>query len=627
MYSLKSSLSVKRAARQSATCVGIALSTLATSSAFAQTPSSAPATVEVSRTPELRAFWVDGFNPGFMTPQQCDDLIANLRAMHCNAVFVQMRKRGDAYYASHYEPWAADDPEHFDALAYLCNLAHQPGKPYIQVHAWVNACAVGGSKNPRGVAALHPEWRAISDTGLDFDGESTKIDPGNPGAADWTYRVYMDIVRHYPIDGIHMDFIRYGGDGKTVGHWGYGPVSLARYRAAMGIVDPTVIPAWNDPKWQQWRRDQVTALVRRVYLGAKSIRPDIIVSAATICWGDGPTSDAMYEQKSAAYTDVFADWRGWMRSGILDLNCPMTYVALDKHPTFWQHWSEFVKDHQYGHASVMGVGVWLNSVPNSLQEIQTTRNPGASGRPAAGAVLFSYAETSAAPTAGQPAGPSLYDALKASSVWSADVPVPAMPWRTHPKLGHIAGFALDGPALTPMDQAAVTLRRRIQGGSGENRRRHGRHWRYAPGEWNTTADGNGFYGFANIQPGTYDIRIDWGQRHLVQQGVVVRAGQVAEAPATVTHRSVSGTGKLKDGAQADYVGAVVTSGSDRLGSYFYIADGVGKPDVRVDAPNLVMPTVAGDIVAISGTVAHQGQLPVIDAGQVRFLGAIVPRSR
>src|SRR5579862_8704979 len=90
---------------------------------------------------ELRAFWVDGFNDGYKTPAQCDSLLAQLRADHCNAVFVQMRKRGDAYYASHYEPWAADDPNHFDALAYLCAAAHAPGQPYIQVHAWINACA------------------------------------------------------------------------------------------------------------------------------------------------------------------------------------------------------------------------------------------------------------------------------------------------------------------------------------------------------------------------------------------------------------------------------------------------------------------------------------------------------
>jgi uncharacterized lipoprotein YddW (UPF0748 family) len=561
----------------------------------------------------LRAFWVDGFNPGFITPQQCDDLMNNLRAMHCNAVFVQVRKRGDAYYASDYEPWANDDQEHFDALDYICKLAHQPGKPYIQVHAWVNATAVGGSKNPRGVAALHPEWHSVSDKGLDFDGESTKIDPGIPGAADWTYRVYMDIVRHYPIDGIHMDFIRYGGDGPTVGHWGYSRVSVGRYRAEMGIDDPTIIPAWNDPKWEQWRRDQVTALVRRVYLGSKALRPKITVSAATICWGDGPTSDAVYEQKSAAYTDVFADWRGWMREGILDLNCPMTYVDEIKHPTYWQHWLTFVKDHQYGHLSAMGVGSWLNIVPNTVQQVKDTRTRTEAGHKSAGAVIFSYAGTNSNNGAEQQYNPALYDALKAPDVWGVDVPVPAMPWKDHPTEGHIAGVALANQELTPMDAAVVTIRRW----------RDGKHHRLMPEEREARADGNGFYGFPYVKPGAYDVRVDWRGHHDVIKRVVVKAGQVAQVPTTAKHRTVSGTGKLKDGTVADYVGVVVTNGSDKLGSYFYIADAMGKPAVRVDAPNLVMPTVAGDVVAIEGVVEHQGRLPAIDAKQVRFLGAVM----
>ena len=32
-----------------------------------------------SERPELRGMWVDGFNDGFKTPQQCDTLLARLR--------------------------------------------------------------------------------------------------------------------------------------------------------------------------------------------------------------------------------------------------------------------------------------------------------------------------------------------------------------------------------------------------------------------------------------------------------------------------------------------------------------------------------------------------------------------
>ena len=131
--------------------------------------------VKSAAKPELRAFWVDGFNDGFKTPGQCDLLLHRLRGMHANAVFVQMRKRADAYYQSHYEGWAQDDPEQFDALAYLCAHAHEAGHPRIQVHAWINACAVGGNASAGALTRLHPEWLSLSDTGADFDGEATKL--------------------------------------------------------------------------------------------------------------------------------------------------------------------------------------------------------------------------------------------------------------------------------------------------------------------------------------------------------------------------------------------------------------------------------------------------------------------
>ena len=99
-----------------------------------------------------------------------------------------MRKRADAYYQTHYEAWATDDAQQFDALQYLCARAHMKGRPRIQVHAWINACAVGGNATAGPLTKDHPEWLSLSDTGADFDTESTKIDPGNPEAAEWTFR-------------------------------------------------------------------------------------------------------------------------------------------------------------------------------------------------------------------------------------------------------------------------------------------------------------------------------------------------------------------------------------------------------------------------------------------------------
>ena len=568
-----------------------------------------------SDRPELRAFWVDGFNDGFKTPAQCDTLLARLRAMHCNAVFVQMRKRADAYYASHYEGWAKDDAGQFDALQYLCDHAHAAGQPRIQIHAWINACAVGGNVSAGALTKLHPEWLSRSDTGADFDGESTKIDPGNPEAAEWTCRVYLDVVRHYDVDGIHLDFIRYGGDGKTVGHWGYNAVSVARYNRRYGTTGQ---PRWNDPRWQSWRRAQVTALVRRIYVSATALKPKLIVSAATICWGDAPRSDAEYEAKSAAYTEVFAPWRDWMREGILDLNCPMTYFSAAKSLPKWQGWNTFVKDHQYGRQAALGVGAYLNPVPASLAMVRETRAVTRAGRRAAGAVLYCY-DTPAGRNGQEIEGDTvLFAALPQSGVYARDVPPSPMPWKARPKTGVLMGTLLSGDGLTPVDGAAVTATRQ----DGRVRRRG-------------ISDGNGWFGFAALPPGTYHVKAVWAGGVDEKSGVsetdrLIEPGEMARAVVLLDRTSVAsqvaGIGEQADGAQVLLNGIVVTSGSDRLGDHFFVADGLGQTPVRVDAPRLVPPTIMGDRVVVSGTLHHTPAGAALQASAVRVVGMEVVKA-
>ena len=508
--------------------------------------------------------------------------------MHANAVFVQMRKRADAYYQSHYEGWAQDDPTQFDALAYLCRHAHEAGHPRIQVHAWINAAAVGGNASAGALTKLHPEWLSLSDTGADFDGEATKIDPGNPQAADWTFRVYMDVVRHYDVDGIHLDFIRYGGDGKTAGHWGYNAVSVARYNARYGTTGQ---PAWNDPRWQAWRREQVTDLVRRVYVAATALKPHLVVSAATICWGDAPPSDRAYETKSASYTEVFAPFRDWMREGILDLNCPMAYFGLPKAAARWAGWNTFAKNHAYGRQVAMGVGAYLNPVPETLALLQNARKPTAAGHAGAGAVVYCYESPSGADGVEHEGDTALFTAI--TRVWTRTVPVPPMSWKTHPTTGALMGTLLSGDNLTPEDGVEVTA---VNDEADVTR--------------TVRADGNGFFAFAGLPPGTFPR-------------LVVQAGQVTSWTPDLGKQfrtSVAGLGNEPEGEKIMLGSAVVSSGSDRLGDHFFAADALGQTPVEIDAPHLIPPTILGDKVAVSGILHHTPGGVVVEASAVRLVG-------
>ena len=47
---------------------------------------------------QYRAFWADAFHPGFKSPAEVDKLVEDLALARANAVFVQMRRRGDSYF-------------------------------------------------------------------------------------------------------------------------------------------------------------------------------------------------------------------------------------------------------------------------------------------------------------------------------------------------------------------------------------------------------------------------------------------------------------------------------------------------------------------------------------------------
>src|SRR5512143_3543891 len=99
----------------------------------------------------------------------------------------------------------------------------------------------------------------------------------------------MHLVNNYDIDGLHLDRIRYpdfSASGQTPANGtsiGYNTTSVARFQQVYDRP-ATPLPATGDPQWMQWRRDQVTNLVRRVYLNTIAMKPNVKVSAALIAY-------------------------------------------------------------------------------------------------------------------------------------------------------------------------------------------------------------------------------------------------------------------------------------------------------------------------------------------------------
>jgi uncharacterized lipoprotein YddW (UPF0748 family) len=488
---------------------------------------------------EFRAFWVDEYHAGIRTPQEAAQLVEDARRANVNTLIVQVRGRADALYTRSLEPPredAAYDPK-FDALQNVVEVAHRAG---LEVHAWVNAMPVWRDpqppRDPRHLFYSHgfdqtgeADWLTHSTTGETRFPVGYFLDPGHPAAAAYLAEIYRNIVQHYVVDGIHFDYIRYPETSERLPRGapvGYNTTSLERFRRFTGCRDT---PAPDDPQWIAWRRQQVTQLVRRIYLEAKAINPRLKVSAAVIAWGAPPHSEKDF-QDAAPMQRVFQDWHGWLKEGILDLAIPMNY-AREADPVVhewfdgWLHWE---KRHKHGRQLVIGLGAYLNPPAATLAQVRRAWQPEGKQR-GEGVSFFSYANLSAAPpTAAE--GPSTATPIlpveggvsaKGLFLTHGEPPeppafpepaaVPRMDWIEQPTRGWLAGVArdADGKAL---DGTRIALKRR----GWVRRTRH------------VAADGNGFFGFADLKPGHYRVWLEARPRGRPLTEVEVAVGRVVQ---------------------------------------------------------------------------------------------------
>jgi uncharacterized lipoprotein YddW (UPF0748 family) len=474
---------------------------------------------------ELRGLWVDAFNSGFKTPAQVTQLIADARAGNFNALFVQVRKRGDAYYNSNFEPKATDIAAGFDPLADLLAKAGTGG-PRIAVHAWIVTYNIWNSQAGTPTPASHPyrtrpEWLTQNDTGTLWDGANYAFDPAHPEVQRHTFNVCQDILSRYAVDGLHFDYVRYSDSGSSTNNqpWGYHPVALQRFQQLTGRSDR---PLPTDAQWLQFRRDQVTALVRKVYLYAWKTRPSAAVSGALICYGSAPTATtaAAFAARDA-YSRVLQDWRGWMQEGILDLAIPMIYrdYSIAARRTEYDAWCAWTRDQQFGRMAAAGAGIYLNSVSSGIAEIKQSRVPGGNNQSLAGVVGYSYAVTNKDSVPRSTFLSALTDDATAETydpggtpVFAPAAAVPPMPWKSNTSKGHLMGTLTDAPG-TPFDGAVLTLT--------------------GPASRTLTTDATGFFGSVDLPAGTYTLTVSHPGFLTVERTITITGTHVTEAAVTL----------------------------------------------------------------------------------------------
>lgn len=450
---------------------------------------------------QFRGYWVDAFGDGMYTPGQIDDVIAATKAINANAIIAQVVRRGDCFCnkaAAARTEQAGVDAAPFDPLQTLIDKAHAQG---IQVHAWVIATAIWRGNtppnDPNHVFNLHgsgasgtANWLTKRSDGVQQLNTDWMLDPGHPDAAQWIVDMATSIVRNYNVDGINLDRIRYPDNNiASAPSWGYNPTAVARFQRETGRAD---MPGNSDPQWTQWRRDQITAIVRKIYIESFAIRPSVRVSADTISYGYGPQHGGGFTG-TRTYAEVLQDWDGWMREGILDTNIVMNYKRqlTVNQDVMYKEWSDFSKDNAYNRQAVIGTGLYLNDIASSVTQARIAVAPSSAGNIGAGWAGYSYRTPDIQTDAGTRTGaasraqltqgltlPSTYDAAT-PAVFASGAAVPPMTWKTQPTMGHVRSSAAPG-ARVELQIDGVPVRY-------------------------TVADGKGWFAFVDVLPGTYGV--------------------------------------------------------------------------------------------------------------------------
>lgn len=355
--------------------------------------------------PETRALWVT--RATLTSPETIAEMVTAAQAGGFNTLMVQVRARGDAYYASTLEPRASDLASRpgFDPLAETMALAHKAG---LHVHAWVvvnlasSAYELPASRDhlvyrqpdwlmvPRELAA---DMRSIDPRSPEYVGRlarwtrprSAEIEglftsPLHPGVAKHLADVIGELARRYAIDGVHLDYARYPHAG-----FDYGPTAVQQFKQtlrpglseaerarvdAREAIDPLAYPDAFPAQWDAFRRSRLTAIVMRLRTVIKAARPSATLSAAVV-------PDAVQ-----AFESRLQDWRTWLDQSLLDAICPMAYTTeLD----VFEKQIAAVQDLAGDRPVWAGVGAYRLSSSETLERVAAARR-----LKTAGIALFSY---------------------------------------------------------------------------------------------------------------------------------------------------------------------------------------------------------------------------------------------
>lgn len=274
--------------------------------------------VSVEQPKELRGVWFSYIDWGEMPSdkeafkQRADQVMADIKNRGMNAVFCHVHSHSDSYGQklksfpqSKFMVTKTSAPD-FDPFEYMLESAHKQG---LSFHAWVNPYRVTNSMMrdiPDG--SIVKQWMAdpAKQRNVLLHEGNYYLNPSSEEVRNYLVNSIREICQNYAVDGIQFDDYFYP--------------SLNNNDPAKSFDKPEYDASGSNIGITQWRRNNVSILVKDVYKAVHEIRPQAVFGISPVALLSNLRSDRSY----------FVDIDTWMASNeYIDYIMPQLYHGFE----------------------------------------------------------------------------------------------------------------------------------------------------------------------------------------------------------------------------------------------------------------------------------------------------------
>lgn len=285
------------------------------------------------------AAWVVRFD--IETKEKVDAICQQAHEDRFDRLLVQVRGRADAYYQSDLVPRGENIAPDFDPLAEVLSKCKD-----IEVDAWLNVYYLWtGDTPPDDVhhPALKRSWlikdamgrRVDTYSGLEQSQrwiEGVYADPASESYRRYFVAAVVELVRKYPVHGIHLDFVRYPGS-----FFGAGGQLAQEFAGEYGIAVQDLpeklsrqdFAAWLNGSLSQEKRRLITARILWDYRRAAEVTKLVAMVRSALLHAR-PTvrlSASVFPDPVESFFDKGQDWPGWLADDLIDELFIMNYFG------------------------------------------------------------------------------------------------------------------------------------------------------------------------------------------------------------------------------------------------------------------------------------------------------------